>query len=115
MPIMTIGTNNLEEDVASMKATLEKLVKENEENEVCIRLQEEKIVRLTRKLEKAFVQSEASDEEVYLKKGSTLKNDGFPSLMTVEQIQDLIANSIKAQLGGGAENSPLYQVVHQES
>jgi len=35
-----------------MKATLEKLVKANEEKEAHIRLQEEKIIRLTRKLEK---------------------------------------------------------------
>jgi len=27
MPVMTIGTNNWEEEMASMKATLEKLVK----------------------------------------------------------------------------------------
>jgi len=31
MPIMTIGTNNLEEEMASLKAMLERLVKESEE------------------------------------------------------------------------------------
>jgi len=34
MPIITIGTNNLEEEMAAMKAMLERLVKENEEKEV---------------------------------------------------------------------------------
>jgi len=38
--------------MVAMKATLEKLVKENEEKEAHIRLQEEKIARLTRNLEK---------------------------------------------------------------
>jgi len=47
---MTIGTNNLEEEIAPMKAMLEQLVKESEEKEVRIELQEEK--RLTKKLEK---------------------------------------------------------------
>jgi len=31
IPVMTIGTNNLEEEMDAMKAMLEKLVKENEE------------------------------------------------------------------------------------
>jgi len=38
MPVMTIGTNNLEEEIAAMKAMLERLVKENEEKEACIKL-----------------------------------------------------------------------------
>ena len=41
--------------------------------------------------------TEASNEEVYLKKGGKLKNHKSPCLMTVEQIQDLIANAVKAQ------------------
>jgi len=52
MLVIKIGTNNLEEEMATRKATLERLVKESEEKEECIKLQEEKIVRLTRKLEK---------------------------------------------------------------
>ena len=40
---MTIGTNNLEEEMAAMKAILERLVKESEEKEARIKLQEEKI------------------------------------------------------------------------
>ena len=65
-----------------MKAMLERLVKESEEKKAWIMLQEEKITRLARNLEKrpalslaksseseeeerASVQSEASDEEVH--------------------------------------------------
>ena len=72
-----------------MKAMLEKLVKENEEKDVHIKLQEEKIVRLSKKLEKrltrsstkssesedeekASVQSEPSDKEVHSKNGCQL-------------------------------------------
>jgi len=49
---------------------------------------------------KTSIHSEASDEVVHSKKGNKDKNDGSPSLMTVEHIQDLIANTIKVQLGG---------------
>ena len=125
MPVMTIGTSNLEEEMAAMKAMLERLVKESEEKEAHIELQEEKIAILTRKPEKrparsleqssesdkeekTFVQSEASDEKVHSKKGGKLNNDGSPNLMTVEQIQDLIANIVTAELGGGACKTHLY-------
>jgi len=52
MPIMTIGTNNWEEEVDIIKPMLEKIVNEREEKEARIKLQEEKIARLTRKSEK---------------------------------------------------------------
>jgi len=93
MLVMTIGTNNLEEKMTSMKTMLERLVKESEEKEECIKLQEEKITRLTKRLDKrtarslakcleseeeerAPIQSEASDKEVHSKKGGKLKNAG---------------------------------------
>ena len=38
IPVMTIGRNDLEEKMAAMKAILERLVKESEEKEVCIKL-----------------------------------------------------------------------------
>jgi len=82
MPIMIIGRNDLEEEMTAMKAMLERLVKESEEKEARIKLQEEKITRLTKKLEKwparslakileskqeerASVESGSSDEEVH--------------------------------------------------
>ena len=124
MPVMIKGTNNLKEEMAGIKAMLERLVKEREEKEPRIKLQEEKIVRLPRKLEKwparslyksskseeerAPVQSEAFNEEVIAKRGSKLKNGGPPSLMTVEQIQDLIANAVEAQLGGVTRKTHLH-------
>ena len=87
MLVMTIGTNNLEEGMAAMMTMMEQLIKESEEKEACIKLQEEKITRLTRKLkkrrarslaksleseeeERVSVQSEASHEEVHSKNGS---------------------------------------------
>ena len=104
---------------------LEQLVKESEEKEARIKLQEKKIARLTKKLEKrlarslpkrseseeeerASVQSETSDEKVHSKKGGKLKNGGSLSLMTVKLIQDLIANAVKIQLGGGAHKTHFY-------
>jgi len=128
MPVMTIGTNNLKEETAAM----EQLIKESEENEARIKLQEEKITRLTRKLEKrptqslaksseseaeerASIQSEASDEEVHAKKGGKLKNGGSPRLMTIEQIQDMIAKCSQDTTGRRcAQDSPLHQALQQE-
>ena len=52
MPVMTIGTNNLKKEMAAMKGMLKRLVNKREEKETCIKLQEEKITRLTRKLNK---------------------------------------------------------------
>jgi len=49
---MTIGTNNSEEEMATMKAMLEMLIKKNKEKEMFIKLNEEKMTRLTTKLKK---------------------------------------------------------------
>jgi len=51
MAVVTIGTNNWEEEIAIMRAMLEKLIKESEQKVVRIKLHEKKIARLTRKLE----------------------------------------------------------------
>jgi len=91
---MTIGTSSLEEEMAAMKAMLERLVKGSGEKEARIKSQEEKITRLTRKLEKrparslaksseskeeerAPVQSETSNEEVHSKKGGNSRMAGL--------------------------------------
>jgi len=42
MPVMRIYINNLEEEMAIMKALLEGLVKESEGKKGCIKLQKEK-------------------------------------------------------------------------
>ena len=58
--------------------------------------------------ERMPIQSEAADEEIHSKKSSKLKNDESSSLMTIKQIQDFIANAVKAQLGGGVQKTHLY-------
>ena len=122
---MAIGVNNFEEEMASINAMLKRLIKESQEREACIKLQEEKIARLTRKLERrpvqslakssesegeerVSIQSEASDEEIHSKKVGKLKNGGSSSLLIVKQIQDLIAIAVKVQLGGGMCKTHLY-------
>jgi len=47
---MTIDTNKLEEEMAAMKAMLERVIKKNEEKEAGIKFHEKKIARLTKKL-----------------------------------------------------------------
>jgi len=67
---MTIGTKNLEEEMASIKAMLERHVKKNEEKQAYIKLHKEKIARLTKKSEKQLARSIAksseSEEKVYI-------------------------------------------------
>jgi len=58
--------------------------------------------------EKAFVQSKASDEKVHSKKDGKLKNNRSLGSMTVEQIQNLIASAVKAQLRGDACKTHFY-------
>jgi len=78
--------------MSAMKVTLQKLSKGSEGKEACITLQEEKIAKLTKKLEKrptecitkdsesedevkASIHNEASDEKVLSKKSSELKSN----------------------------------------
>ena len=87
--------------MVKMKDILEKLTKNNEEKEARIKLQEEKIAKLTRKLEKRPAQSftkdsksedsekmsihiEASDSEKRSKKGANPKHVKSSRLMTIE-------------------------------
>jgi len=125
MPAMMIGAVNLEEEFASMKATLERLSKESAEKGARIRCQEEHIVNLLKKLDKGLRASsnrgvssdedekgsdgsEASEDDGGSKKGSKPQNDSSLSTMTAEQIQELIARAVKTQLGVGSQKSHLY-------
>jgi len=125
MPSMMTGTTTLEEDMTNKKAILEKLTKDNEEKDVRIKLQEEKIAKLIKKLGKRLAQSsakdgesedsknmsihiEASDSEKQSKKAATPIHVKSSGSITIEQIQDLIANAVKAQLGEGSHRTLLY-------
>jgi len=111
--------------MANMKVILEKFTRESTEKEACVKLQEEKIAKLTKKLEKRSTQSsakdsesddsekvsvhiETSDNEKQPKKWIAPKNVKSSKSITVEQIQDLIANAVKAQLGAGLCRTHLY-------
>ena len=50
MPIMMAGITTLKEEMANMKVIVEKLTKDNEEKEARLKLQEQKIAKLIRKL-----------------------------------------------------------------
>jgi len=110
---MMIGSTSLEEEMANMKVILEKLNRDSEEKKAGIKLQEENIANLTKKLEKWLAQSstkdsenedsrkvsvhiEASHNEKQPKKSDMPKNVKSSRSMTIEQIQYLTANAIKA-------------------
>jgi len=119
MPVMMTGAANLEEQLASMKVTLDRLSKESAEKDAQIKRQNEQIAELTERLEKKF--SEASnkglgaadsDKESHHNEESDndhkAKKDCSLGSMSVENIQSLIANAVKAQLGGGSHKTHLY-------
>jgi len=87
--------------MAATKAMLEKLTKESEEKKTRIKLQEEKIAKLVRKLEKRLAQSGNKDpqreevekssftmkllmKDVHSKKRRKLKCDGSPGMMNYQ-------------------------------
>ena len=57
---------------------------------------------------KMSIHIEASDGEKQSKKGATPKHVMSSRSMTIEQIQDLMANAVKAQLGEGSRRTLLY-------
>jgi len=58
--------------------------------------------------EKGCNRSEAFEDDGGSKKGSKSQNDSSLSSITAEQIQELIVNAIKAQLGVGSQKSHIY-------
>jgi len=119
MPVMMTGAANLKEQLASMKATLDRLSKESAEKDAQIKRQNDQIAELTKRLEKKFSKTsnkgsgtKDSDKESHHSEESdnnrkTKKNCSL-GLMSVEQIQSLIANTVKAQLRGGSHKTHLY-------
>jgi len=58
--------------------------------------------------EKGSDRSEAPEDDGGSKKGGKSQNDSSLSSMTAKQIQKLIANAVKTQLGVGSQKSHLY-------
>jgi len=119
MPVMMTGDANLEEQLASMKATLDRLSKESAEKDTQIKRQNDQIAKLTKRLEKKFSEAsnkgsgaEDSDKESHHSEESDndrkANKDCSLGSMSVEQIQSLIANAVKAQLGEGSHKIHLY-------
>ena len=119
MPVMVTGATNFEEQLASMKATLDRLSKESAEKDAQIKRQNDQIAELMKKLEKKSSEAsnkgsgaedsdkESSHSEEYDDERKARKDRSLGS-MSVEQIQSLIANAVKAQLGGGSHKTHLY-------
>jgi len=119
MPVMVIEAINLEEQLADMTAKLDELSKESAENDAQIKCQGEWIAKLVKKLERKSFEvsnkgsgaedsdkesnhSEESDDERKAKKDRSLGS------MSVEHIQNLIANMVKAHLEGGSHKTHCY-------
>ena len=102
-----------------MKATLDRLLKESAEKDAQIKHQNKQIANLTKKLEKRPIEasnkcSDAKDSDDEYKHNEKLDNerkskkDHCLGTMSVEQIQSLIANVIKSQLGEESCKTHLY-------
>jgi len=121
MPAMMIGAINFEEELASLKATLERLSKESVEKDTHIKRQEEHMKKLEKgprasfnkgtssdEVEKGSNRSEASEDDNRSKKAGKSQNDSSLRSMTAEQILELIANAVKSQLRISLQKSHLY-------
>ena len=103
---------NLEEQLASMKVMLERLSKENAKKDAKIRHHNKQIINLTKKLEKWPLeasnkgsQSKESDKESNHSEDSDeehkSKKESFFHLLSIEQIQSLVVDAMRLQLGEG--------------
>jgi len=116
---MEIEGINLEEQVADMKVKLDKLSKESTEIVAQTKRKNELIAKLVKKLEKKSFKAsnkglgaedsdKVSNHSVESDDEHKAKKDRFLGSMYVEQIQNLIANAVKAQLGGRSHKTHLY-------
>ena len=119
MPVMVTEAANIKEQLASMKATLDRLSKESAEKDAQIKCQKEHIAQLMKKLEKKsseFSNKGSSDEDTDKESNHdedsdeerAVKRDSVLGSMSAEQIQSLIANAVEAQLGEGSRKTNLY-------
>jgi len=116
---MEIEAINLEEQVADMKVKLDKLSKESTKMVAQTKRKNEQIAKLVKKLEnKSFKASnkglgaedsdKVSNHNVKFDNERNAKKDRSLCSKYVEQIQNLIANAVKAQLGGRSHKTHLY-------
>jgi len=119
MPVIVTEAASVEEQLASMKATLDRLFRESAEKDTQIKHQNEQIAELMKRLEKksSEASNKDSDEEDSVKESNRAEESDderkarkYRSLgsMSIEQIQNLIANAVKAQLGEGPHKTHLY-------
>ena len=115
MPVMVTKAINLDEQLADMKATLDRLSKENAKKDAQIKRQSKQIADLTKKLGKrtykAFnkcLSSEDSDKDSNHNKESDDEPNPKNDSMSIEQIQNLIADAVKTHLQGGSHRTHRY-------
>ena len=119
MLVMVIEAANVEEQLESMKATPDRLSRESAEKDAQIKGQNEQIAELMKRLEKksSKASNKDSDKEDLGKESNRaeesdderkVRKDCSLASMSVEQIHSLIANAVKAQLGGGSHKTHLY-------
>ena len=113
MPVMVTEAINLDEELANMKATLERFSKESAKKDAQIKHQNKQIADLTKKLEKQSsgsfnkgLSNEYSNKESnHIEEsddGCKENKDHSLELMSVKLIQNLITDAVKAHLGGNS-------------
>jgi len=116
---MVTEATSIEEQLASMKVTLDRLLKGSVGKDAQIKRQGRQVAILTKKLEKRPIEasnkcSDAEDSDDVSNHNEKSENerkskkDHSLGSMSVEQIQSLIANAVKAQLGEESCKTHLY-------
>jgi len=113
IPIMVVKATNVEEQLASLKAMLDRPLRERIEKDTQIKRQNEQISKLMKRLEKksSEASTKGSDEENSDKESQDerkARKDRSLGSIFVEQIQSLIVNAVKAQLRRGSHKTQLY-------
>ena len=119
IPVMVTEAANFEEQLASMKATLDRLSRDSLEKDTQIKRQNEKSAELMKRLKKksSKASDKGSNEEDSNKESNhdkefendrKARKDCSLGSMYVEQIQSLIANVVMAQFRGGSHKTYLY-------
>ena len=110
--VMTIGVISVEEQLAQMKETIARLTKSAEEKDL-------QIIALTNRLgaqheegDNSGMKKDAEEEEPPVEKSEEKQELSQPAALlgalSIQQLQEMIANTIKAQYEGSSYTSVLY-------
>lgn len=105
---MTTEVKTIEEQLAIMQQTLEKLAKDDKEKDVIIKRQDQKIASLMQRLKKHQEKRSSDDDSDGESKSIGTKNRTLSGSISIQQIQEMVSSAIKTYVGGGSHEIHLH-------